>query len=125
MTMARAASKADAAQKIAAGATMRVEPDQVDKLAQFFEDEAEKMTEREGDLNRLSMIKPPGKDPVSTRAVAEYEKVGAGDDSAYLDNYQKLAKVFRETAANLRASAQQTRLDDQNAEDSFRGGIRA
>jgi len=55
--------------------------------------------------------------------VAEiFSKVGGGDDQAYFDNYMKLIDVFKDTAANLQASAQQTRTDEQNNEDALRGG---
>ena len=120
--MQHAAMKAQLAQSMSAGTTMRVDPAQVDKLAAFFEDEAEAMQKRQRDVFRLGKVKAPGHDPVSTQAADTYGKVGSGDANAYSENYMKLAQVFRDTAANLRANAQQTRTDDQNAEDGFRGG---
>ncbi|WP_344682289.1 hypothetical protein [Saccharopolyspora taberi] len=123
MTMARAAMKAEAAQAASSGMHMLVDPDQVDKLAQFFEDEAEAIMKRARDRQEIFMeLPPPAKDPVSTQVANSYVKVAAGGADSYLDNYEKLAQVFHDTAANLRASAQQTRTNDQDAAESFNGG---
>ena len=123
VTMARAARKAELAQAASSGMSMRVEPDQVDKLAQFFEDEAQKITDRALDRGEVFIVSPlAGDDPVSTQAADQYVQVASGGSNSYLDNFQKLAEVFSNTAANLRASAQQVRTNDQDAADSFNGG---
>ncbi|QUH01628.1 hypothetical protein HUO13_13110 [Saccharopolyspora erythraea] len=123
VTMARAARKANAAEAASAGTTMLVDPDQVDKLARFFDDEAQAILDRAMDRQEtLTLIPPPGKDPVSTQAADTYVQVATGSGDGYLENFQKLAKVFSDTAANLRASAQQTRTNDQDAAGSFNGG---
>lgn len=119
-TVDRMADKAALAQAQSAGGAMRIEPDQVDEVARFFEDEARAMEARQREVNYLSRVKAPGKDPVSIQAANKYGQVGAGNDQAYADNYLKLAKVFKDTAANLRASAQQTRTDDQNSADGLK-----
>ncbi|WP_263248564.1 hypothetical protein [Saccharopolyspora rosea] len=124
-TLQRASAKADLAKALDAGATMLVDPDKVDGLARFFEDEAKGLRKRQRDVNDLASIDPPGTDPVSTQVAAKYGEVAAGDDSAYLDNYLKLADRFDEVAANLRAHATQTRTDEQNAVEGFRGVNRA
>ncbi|QIZ33832.1 hypothetical protein [Saccharopolyspora sp. ASAGF58] len=102
-----------------AGGAMRIDPDQVDAVANFFQDEAENMQNRADKVQKLSVLKPAGKDPVSQEATKVYRQVGAGDGQAYMENYLKLADVFHETAKNLRASAKQTRTDDQNAAESL------
>lgn len=122
-TLSRAQTKAALAQSQAAGGSMLVDPDQIDKLAQFFEDEAQALADRVVDVQQLAELKPAGRDPVSTQATAVYQKVGAGDENAYMDNYLKLAEYFQNTAANLRASAHQNRTDDQNAADSLGGKL--
>jgi hypothetical protein len=118
----RANKKAELAHAMTAGTTMRVDPAEVDALAKFFEDEAQGLEDRAFDVQELGAVEPPGSDPVSTKAAPVYGQVGAGSDRAYFENYMMLARVFRDTAANLRASAQQTRTDEQNAESNFRGG---
>ncbi|MEU5845466.1 hypothetical protein [Saccharopolyspora shandongensis] len=121
-TTARAADKAAFARSQDAGGMMRVDPDKVDEVARFFEDEAQAMQDRVLDIQQLASVEPPGLDPVSSQAAPVYSQVAAGSGSGYMENYLGLAEVFAQTAANLRASAQQTRTDDQNAADSFRGG---
>ncbi|MGI8307272.1 hypothetical protein [Saccharopolyspora hattusasensis] len=123
-TLARAADKAALAQSQSAGGAMRIDPDKVDEIAGFFEAEAVELRKRQRNIFDLSTVESPGGDPVSTQASVRYGEVAAGDDRAYLDNYLKLAEAFDGTAANLRASAKQTRTDDQNSADSF-GGNRA
>ncbi|RKT86624.1 PE family protein [Saccharopolyspora antimicrobica] len=118
--MTRAADNAALAAAQSAGGSMRIEPDQVDKLAQFFKEEATRLEDRQQEVFSLSRVKAPGKDPVSTQVADRYGQVAAGNETAYLNNYLQLAKVLKETAANLEASARQTRTDDQNAEDSIR-----
>ncbi|MEU6261611.1 hypothetical protein [Saccharopolyspora shandongensis] len=119
-TLARAADKAALAQLQQAGGSMAIDPDKIDEIARFFEDEAREMRARQADLYKLATIEPPGTDPVSTQAAEKYGQVGAGDERAYLDNYLQLADYFDGTAAKLRASTKQARTDDQNAADSFR-----
>jgi hypothetical protein len=114
-------AKAQLAQEVGSHAQMRVDPAQVEALAKFFEDEAQKLGDRVDDLQQLATIPAPGHDPVSSRAVALYAKVAAGDPQSYLDNYNKLGQIFQDTAANLRASAQQTRTDDEHAQHGFGG----
>lgn len=121
----RANAKQQLAQAQSAGTSMQVDPEHVDKLAAFFEHEAEALEQRQSALMDLSDVRAPGTDPVSTGAAEVYSLVGAGDDRAYYDNYLKLAQVFRDTANSLRDSAKQTRTSDQNASDGFRGDIRA
>ncbi|MDA3630217.1 hypothetical protein OU415_32645 [Saccharopolyspora sp. WRP15-2] len=122
-TFARAETKTALAHSQAAGGSMMVDPDQIDKLAQFFDDEAQALFDRAGDVQFLADVQPPGHDPVSVKSAKVYQNVAAGDDSAYLDNYLKLAEYFQNTAANLRANAQQNRIDDQNSADSLGGKL--
>ncbi|WP_433869386.1 hypothetical protein [Saccharopolyspora sp. CA-218241] len=121
--VAGAARKAELASAINAGSAMRVEPDQVDELARFFESKATEMNDRSYDVQMLAYVSAPGTDPVSSQVVDAYGKVGAGDSNAYYENYIKLAEVFTNTAANLRASAAQVRTNDQDAADSFGGNL--
>ena len=122
----RANRKAELAHAMdAGGARMRVDPAEVDALAKFFEDEAQGLLGRAREIQKLSQVTPPGLDPVSKDAAKVYGQVGEGNAQAYMDNYLKLADTFNGTAANLRKNAQQTRTDDQNAADGFRGGVRA
>lgn len=121
----RASDKAALATALSSNSRMRVDPAQVDDLAAFFEHEAQALSDRAYDVQELASVTPPGGDPVSTNAAAVYGNVGGGGNQGYYDNYMSLAKVFTETAARLRDNARQTRTDDQNAGDNFRGGIRA
>jgi hypothetical protein len=114
--------KAELAQAVSSGSQMRVDPAEVDALARFFEDEAQRLEGRERAVTELATIEPPGTDPVSTQAASKYGEVASGNGQGYLENYKKLAQVFHDTAASLRTSAQQTRTNDQDAADSFRGG---
>lgn len=116
----RAGKKAELAQAMSASSQMRVDPAEVDNLAKFFEDEAQGLEDRGFDLEKIYSISAPGNDPVSTQAAQVYGQVGAGDDRAYFENYMKLAQVFRQTADSLRASAKQTRSDDQDAAESLK-----
>ncbi|GAA0515297.1 hypothetical protein GCM10011581_49110 [Saccharopolyspora subtropica] len=118
----RAADNAALAAAQEAGGSMIVDPDQVDKLAQFFDDEARAMRERRADIADLATVEAPGLDPVSTQTAEKYGQVASGGSQAYLDNYLKLADYFEATAEKLRKSARQTRTDQQNAADSFGGG---
>ncbi|MEV4729038.1 hypothetical protein [Saccharopolyspora sp. NPDC049426] len=119
-TFDRMADKAALAASQSAGGSMRIEPDKVDELASFFEAEALAMERREQEVYELSQVPTAGKDPVSVRSASTYGQVADGDEQAYLNNYRKLASVFKDTAANLRASATQTRTNDQDSADSFR-----
>ncbi|TDD85663.1 hypothetical protein E1202_20470 [Saccharopolyspora karakumensis] len=119
-TVDRMADKAALAQSQSAGGSMRIEPDKVDELASFFEAEALAMEAREADVFELATVPTAGKDPVSVSAASTYGQVAEGDEQAYLTNYRKLARVFKDTAANLRASATQTRTNDQDSADSLR-----
>ncbi|MER7081942.1 hypothetical protein SAMN02982929_03395 [Saccharopolyspora kobensis] len=122
-TLGRAQTKAALAQSQAAGGSMLVDPDQIDKLAQFFEDEAQALFDRAADVQLLADVPPAGHDPVSVNSASVYQTVAAGDDSAYIDNYLKLAEYFQNTAANLRGNARQNRIDDQNSADSLGGKL--
>ncbi|NHD15561.1 MULTISPECIES: hypothetical protein [Actinopolyspora] len=118
----RANTKAELAQSLSSNTRMVVDPDEVDDLAKFFEDEADKLESRSLEVRELANVSPPGTDPVSTGAASKHGQVGAGDDQAYYENYVKLAQVFKSTAESLRSSAKQTRIDDENAADSFNRG---
>lgn len=117
----RADKKAELAQSMSAGTQMRVDPAEVDNLAKFFNDEADELYRRLRDVRQLGQVTAPGTDPVSTGAAQAYGKVGSGDQRAYEDNYLKLIDVFKKTAESLQASAKQTRTDDQDAADAFKG----
>lgn len=119
-TITNIGEKAAYAQAQSAGGSMRIQPDKVDELARFFDDEALEMERREGKIAMLADVPPPGLDPVSTGSTEIYGKVGAGNPNAYAENYQELAKVFRNAALALRASAQQVRTDDDTASLSFK-----
>ena len=119
----RADKKAELAQTMSAGTQMRVDPAEMDNLAQFFEDEARGLADRMADIRSLADVEAPGTDPVSTGAADVYGKVGDGDARAYGDNYRKLIDVFMVTADTLRASSKQTRTDDQDAADAFKGKV--
>lgn len=103
-----------------AGGSMRIEPDKVDELARFFEEEAEKMEMREQDVALLADVPAPGVDPVSTGAVATYAKVAVGSPTAYMENYQQLATVFKDAANALRESSRQVRTDDDTSAHSIK-----
>lgn len=122
-TLGRAQTKAALAQSQAAGGSMLVDPDQIDKLAQFFEDEAQEMIGRVRHVQNLARLRPAGQDPVSTGSAQVFQTVAGGDQQAYMDNYLKLSEYFQNTAANLRANARQNRIDDQNAADGFGGNL--
>ena len=117
----RADKKAELAQSMSAGTQMRVDPAEVDSLAKFFEGEAGALRNRLTDVQDLARVEAPGTDPVSTGAASAYGNVGAGDDRAYGENYRKLIDVFMKTADSLRASAGQTRRDDQDSADALKG----
>lgn len=117
----RADKKAELAQTMSAGTQMRVDPAEVEDLAKFFEDEAQGLANRNADVRLLGYVEAPGTDPVSIGASDAYGRVGAGDDRAYGDNYLKLIDVFKKTAESLRASAKQTRTDDQDSADALKG----
>lgn len=117
----RADKKAELAQSMSSGTQMRVDPAEVEDLARFFDDEAQGLEDRLIDVQGLGQVEAPGTDPVSTGAASAYGKVGAGDDRAYTENYLKLIDVFKKTSESLRASAKQTRTDDQDAADAFKG----
>ncbi|MDP9641007.1 hypothetical protein J2S53_000952 [Actinopolyspora lacussalsi] len=119
----RANTKAELAQAISDNTRMVVDPDEVDALAGFFEEKASELEDRQREVSELASVSPPGTDPVSTGAAAIHGEVASGDDRSYMPNYLKLAKVFNDTAASLRSSAEQTRTDDANAADSFNRGI--
>lgn len=114
--------KAQLAQDLGSHSRMRVDPSQVDSLAKFFEDQADKLNDHLQDSQRLATVTPPGQDPVSTQAASAFGVVATGNPQSYLDNVAKLQKVFTDTAQNLRASAQQTRTDDENAASGLKGG---
>ncbi|MER5390961.1 hypothetical protein [Saccharopolyspora sp. NPDC002686] len=120
--MTRAADNAALASAQSAGGSMTIDPDQVDKLAQFFRDEAQALMDRQMDGFDAATYAPPGQDPVSTQSSERYSLVITGDGRSYLENCQKLADAFTMAADNLQDTARQTRLDDQNAADSMRGG---
>lgn len=111
----RANKKAELAAAQSANTQMVVDPAEVDDLAKFFEDEAEALASRSGDVQNLGSVPAPGADPVSERSAEIHGQVGTGDDQAYSINYMKLAKVFRDTAASLRSSAKQTRTSDADS----------
>lgn len=117
----RANDKAKLAEMLSANTVMRIDPAAVDRLASFCEDKAEQLQDRVAALQELANVEPPGNDPTSTNAARVHGQVAAGDDRAYLENYLKLAKVFDDSAKSLRASATQTRTDDDNSADQFRG----
>lgn len=119
-TVDRIADKQAYAAMQAAGGSMRIQPDKVDEIARFFDDEADKLENREVDVTMLAEVQAPGTDPVSTNAATTYGKVGAGAPNAYMENYSKLAVVFRDAANALRQSAQQVRSDDDTAALSFK-----
>ncbi len=121
-TVARAADKTALATSQSTYGSMQIDLDKVDEIARFFEDEARGLRERQADIYNLSTITAPGTDPVSVQATEKYGLVAAGDESAYLENYLKLAEMFDKTAENLRASIKQSRTDQENAADAFRGG---
>ena len=121
----RADMKTRLAEASSSGSTMRVDPDQVDKLATYFEDKGEELRGRLMNLELLANVDPPGTDPASTQAATVYSQVGQGDEQAYVNNYKKLITVFEDTASNLRSSAQQTRSDEQGAEESMGKGLSA
>lgn len=116
----RANAKQQLAQAQSAGTFMRVDPEHVEDLANFFDREAEALEQREFDVLLLNEVEPPGTDPVSQGAANIFAQVGAGGVSAYYENYMKLAKVFHDTANSLRDSAKQTRNSDQDAADNIR-----
>lgn len=118
----RAQKKAELAKAVEAGGHMVVDPDKVDGLAAFFRIEAKRLRDRRDVVADLAMVEPPGSDPTSQGVAEVFSRVGAGDGDGYLENYLKLADVFDQTAEELEASAKQTRTDEQNAEDAFRGG---
>ncbi|KAA5831893.1 hypothetical protein F1721_18905 [Saccharopolyspora hirsuta] len=118
----RVQDKAALAASQAAGGTMMIDPDQVEKVAQSFEDEARALMDRQLDIHEMAAYGVSASDPVSTQSGQAYSQVVAGDGQAYLDNYVKLAKVLLKAAEDLRDSAKQTRLDDENAADGMRGG---
>lgn len=120
----RANAKQQLAQAQSAGTSMRVDPEHVDKLAAFFQDEAEALENRAYDVQMLAEVAPPGTDPVSTQAAKVYGQVAGGGGSSYLENYMKLAQVLHDTANSLRDNAKQTRTSEQNAADGL-GDIRA
>ncbi|MDI2027393.1 PE domain-containing protein [Saccharopolyspora sp. TS4A08] len=119
-TITNIGEKAAYAQAQAAGGSMRIQPDKVDELARFFDDEAEKLENREADITMLAEVPAPGSDPVSTGSATTFGQVGAGGPNAYMENYAKLAVVFRDAANALRQSAQQVRTDDDTASLSFK-----
>ncbi|MER6988217.1 hypothetical protein ABT337_01920 [Saccharopolyspora hirsuta] len=119
--MTRAADKAALAASQAAGGSMRIDPDQVQKLAQFFRDEAQALTDRLGDVQELALINAPG-DPVSSNATTVFSSVASGGGSGYAENYTALIEIFADQAEKLEQSVQQVRLDDQNAADGMSGG---
>ncbi|QGK69683.1 hypothetical protein GIY23_09265 [Allosaccharopolyspora coralli] len=116
----RMEAKAQLAEAVGAGNTMMVDPDQVDKLAGFFDSKAQELRDRRMQVRLLADVQPPGTDPVSSGAARVYSKVGEGDEQAYLDNYSKLIQVFEDASENLKSTAQQTRSDEQGAKDRFR-----
>lgn len=119
-TVDRMADNAAYAASQAAGGSMRIQPERVDELARFFEDEASAMEIREAKIGMLAEVSAPGTDPVSQNATVVYGQVGAGDKTAYMENYKELAKVFKNAAIALRESAQQVRTDDDTASLSFK-----
>lgn len=114
--------KAQLAQETGSHSKMRVDPSQVDSLAKFFEDEAQALADHLADSQQLASVSPPGHDPISTQAATAYGKVASGGPEAYLNNVTKLQQVFHATAANLRASAQQSRSSDEDAASGLHGG---
>lgn len=114
--------KAQLAQELGTHSRMRVDPEQVDSLAKFFEDEAQALADHLQDAQQLASVAAPGQDPISTQAAVAYGTVASGNSQSYLDNVAKLQQVFHDTAANLRASAQQTRTNDEDAASGLRGG---
>lgn len=123
--VSRASDNAALAAAQQADGTMRVDPDQVDKLAKFFRDEAEALRVRRRDITELGTVDPPGTDPVSTQASEKYGQVASGNPQAYLDNYLKLADAFDDTAQNLESSVQQWRTNDDDAAAGMGGVDRA
>lgn len=119
-TVDRMADNAAYAASQSAGGSMRIQPEKVDELARFFEDEALMMEKREAKIAMLADVPAPGTDPVSTSATTIYGQVGAGDKTAYMENYRQLATVFKDAATALRQSAQQVRTDDDTAALSFK-----
>ncbi|MEV0054189.1 hypothetical protein AB0H34_27245 [Saccharopolyspora shandongensis] len=120
--VSRATDNAAFAAAQQANGTMRIDLDQLDKIVTFFEDEARELRERRADIADLSVVEPPGGDPVSAQVAEKYALVASGNAQAYLDNYLQLAVVLEETAENLKASVRQTRTDQQNAAEAFGGG---
>lgn len=119
-TISRIADTQAYAAAQAAGGSMRIQPEKVDELARFFEDEAKEMEARERQLGRLADVPSAGSDPVSTNATPIYGQVASGGPTAYAENYHKLATVFKDAATALRASAKQVRSDDDTASLSFK-----
>ncbi|MEB3367538.1 PE domain-containing protein [Saccharopolyspora mangrovi] len=119
-TVDRIADKTAYAASQAAGGSMRIQPEKVDELARFFDDEADRLENREADITFLAEVPAAGTDPVSTGAATTFGQVGAGAPNAYMENYSKLAVVFRDAANALRQSAQQVRTDDDTASLSFK-----
>ncbi|GAA4618370.1 hypothetical protein [Saccharopolyspora hordei] len=121
--MTRAMDNAALAQAQSAVGSMRVEPDKVDELGRFFDDEARALEKEAEKLQEVAFTSPPGSDPVSTQATMAYNQVAAGDDRSAYENLMKLAALFKKASLDLHDSARQNRLDDQNAADSFGGNI--
>lgn len=121
----RANAKRQLAGAQSAGTSLRVDPEHVEDLARFFEEEAQALVDRESQMVALTNIASPGTDPVSQGVARVYGQIAAGDDQAYYENYRKLATVLRDTARSLRDSAKQTRTSDQDAADQFKGDLRA
>ncbi|MGW3472398.1 hypothetical protein ACWDKQ_28905 [Saccharopolyspora sp. NPDC000995] len=120
-TAARAADKAALAQSQAAHGSMRIDPDKVDELARFFNDEAKALEKQARKVQELAYLSPPGDDPVSVRATEKYGLVAAGDDRACYENLMTLAQFFGKTAEKLHNNASDTRTNDQNSAESFGG----
>lgn len=118
-TVDRMADNAALAGAQSAGGTMYIEPDKVDEVAAFFRHEAQAMRDRSGDIFDLGMIEPPGTDPVSTKAATALGQVAQGGPAAYMENYEKLAELFDNVAANLTGTAKQVRTTDDDSAASL------
>lgn len=119
-TMDRMADTAALASAQNAGGRMYIEPEKVDEVANFFIQEAATLRGRAQDVFDLSQIDPPGTDDVSTQSADKYGQVAAGGANSYRDAYNDLANYLESTGNELRASAKQTRTNDQDSADSLR-----
>jgi hypothetical protein len=119
-TVDRMADNAALAAVQGAGGRMYIEPERVEEAAAFFLHEAEMLRSRGREINYLAQVDPPGSDDVSTQLADKYGQVASGGGQSYKDAYNALGDYLADVGNKLRASAQQTRTNDQDAADSLR-----